>query len=89
MVGIPKTIDGDLKNKWIEVSFGFDTAAKTYSEMVGNLIADAASQGKYTFFVKVMGRTASHLILETALQAKPHLALISEEVEASYCLWKG
>jgi pyrophosphate--fructose-6-phosphate 1-phosphotransferase len=82
VIGIPKTIDGDLKNQWIELSFGFDTASKIYSEMVGNLIADAASQEKYTFFVKVMGRTASHLVLETAMQARPHLVLISEEIKA-------
>lgn len=82
VVGIPKTIDGDLKNTWVEISFGFDTASKVYSELVGNLISDAVSQGKYTFFVKMMGRAASHLLLETALQARPHLALISEEIAA-------
>lgn len=82
VVGVPKTIDGDLKNKWIETSFGFDSASKTYSETIGNIERDAASQGKYYFFIKIMGRTASHLLLECALQTKPNFALISEEVKA-------
>lgn len=80
VVGVPKTIDGDLMNRWIEQSFGFDSAAKTYSELAGNVAKDALSQGKYYFFIKVMGRTASHLLLETALNTRPNLALISEEI---------
>ncbi|MFV0341192.1 MAG: 6-phosphofructokinase, partial [Parachlamydiaceae bacterium] len=80
VVGVPKTIDGDLMNRWIEQSFGFDSAAKTYSELAGNVAMDALSQGKYYFFIKVMGRTASHLVLETALNTRPNLALISEEI---------
>ncbi len=83
VVGVPKTIDGDLKNRDIEVSFGFDSASKTYSELVGNICRDAASQGKYYFFIKVMGRSASHLVLECALQAHPNMTLISEEVQAN------
>lgn len=83
VIGVPKTIDGDLKNEWVEASFGFDTAAKTYSASVGNICFDALSQKKYYFFVKVMGRTASHLVLECALQTRPNLALISEEIEAN------
>lgn len=82
VVGCPKTIDGDLTSKYIEASFGFDTAAKTYSELVGNLCRDAKSQGKYYFFVKLMGRSASHLVLECALETRPNLAFISEEVLA-------
>ena len=81
VVGIPKTIDGDLKGGGIETSFGFDTAAKTYSSMIGNLTKDALSAKKYWFFVKLMGRAASHVTLECALQTKPNLAFISEEVE--------
>lgn len=81
VVGVPKTIDGDLKNRWIETSFGFDSASKTYSEIIGNVASDAISQGKYYFFIKVMGRTASHLVLECALQTSPNLALISEEIK--------
>ena len=81
VVGVPKTIDGDLKNRWIEVSFGFDSAAKTYSEIISNTLQDALSQRKHYFFIKVMGRTASHLVLECALQTQPNLALISEEVQ--------
>lgn len=83
VVGVPKTIDGDLKNRWIEQSFGFDSAAKTYAESIGNVSTDALSQGKYYFFIKVMGRTASHLVLECALETRPNLALISEQVSAS------
>lgn len=81
VVGVPKTIDGDLKNQWIETSFGFDSASKTYSEIIGNVMTDAESQNKYYFFVKVMGRSASHLILECDLQTSPNLTLIGEEVE--------
>ncbi len=81
VVGIPKTIDGDLKNSAIEASFGFDTATKTYSSMIGNLAKDALSSKKYWFFVKLMGRSASHVTLECALQTKPNLAFISEEIE--------
>lgn len=88
IVGVPKTIDGDLKNEWVEISFGFDTASKTYAELVGNIMRDALSQEKYYFFIKVMGRTASHLVLEAALQTQPNLALISEEVaEKKYTLY--
>lgn len=80
VVGVPKTIDGDLKNHFVEASFGFDTAAKTYAASIGNIACDALSQKKYYFFAKVMGRTASHLVLECALQTAPNLALISEEI---------
>lgn len=80
VVGVPKTIDGDLKNKWVEVSFGFDTACKTYSEMIGNIARDALSAKKYTHFIKLMGRSASHIALECALQTHPNLAFVSEEV---------
>lgn len=80
VIGCPKTIDGDLKNEHIEASFGFDTATKTYAETIGNIQKDAASAKKYWFFVKVMGRSASHVTLETALQTQPNIALISEEV---------
>ncbi|KAL7722687.1 Pyrophosphate--fructose 6-phosphate 1-phosphotransferase [Entamoeba marina] len=81
-VGVPKTIDGDLKNEYIETSFGFDTATKTYSELVGNIERDAISSRKYWHFVKVMGRSASHIGLEVALQTQPTIAIISEEVES-------
>lgn len=81
VVGVPKTIDGDLKNEWIETSFGFDTACKTYSETIGNMSRDAKSAGKYYYFVKLMGRSASHIALECALQTCPNLTLISEEIE--------
>ena len=81
VIGIPKTIDGDLAvGKYLPISFGFDTASKIYSEMVGNLTQDAASAVKYWHFVKLMGRTASKITLEVALQTKPAIALISEEV---------
>lgn len=80
VIGVPKTIDGDLKNQWIETSFGFDTASKVYSEVIGNLAKDALSAKKYTFFVKMMGRSASHLTLECALQTRVNLALIGEEI---------
>ncbi len=82
VIGVPKTIDGDLKNKYIEVSFGFDTATKTYSELIGNIERDANSAKKYWHFIKLMGRSASHICLECALQTHPNVALISEEVEA-------
>lgn len=80
VVGCPKTIDGDLKNDWIETSFGFDTAAKTYSELIGNIMRDANSAKKYWHFIKLMGRSASHIGLECALQTQPNICLISEEV---------
>jgi len=82
VIGCPKTIDGDLKNEYIEASFGFDTAAKTYSELIGNIERDAASARKYWHFIKLMGRAASHIALECALQTQPNVCLISEEVEA-------
>jgi pyrophosphate--fructose-6-phosphate 1-phosphotransferase len=82
VVGVPKTIDGDLKNEWIETSFGFDTATKVYSELIGNICRDAASGRKYWHFIKLMGRSASHIALECAFQTRPNIALISEEVEA-------
>ena len=82
VIGCPKTIDGDLKNDDIECSFGFDTATKTYSEVIGNIERDANSAKKYWHFVKVMGRSASHVALECALQTQPNICLISEEVEA-------
>jgi pyrophosphate--fructose-6-phosphate 1-phosphotransferase len=82
VVGVPKTIDGDLKNEDIEASFGFDTATKLYSELVGNIERDSASGRKYWHFIKLMGRSASHIGLEVALQTRPNVALISEEVEA-------
>jgi diphosphate-dependent phosphofructokinase len=80
VVGVPKTIDGDLKSKEIEVSFGFDTASKHYSETIGSLMRDALSARKYYYFIKLMGRSASHITLECALQTHPNLTLISEEV---------
>ena len=82
VIGCPKTIDGDLKNEDIECSFGFDTATKTYSEMIGNVERDANSGKKYWHFIKVMGRSASHVALECALQTQPNICLISEEVAA-------
>ena len=82
VIGCPKTIDGDLKNEDIECSFGFDTATKTYSEIIGNIERDANSAKKYWHFVKVMGRSASHVALECALKTQPNICLISEEVEA-------
>ena len=82
VIGVPKTIDGDLKNEMIEVSFGFDTATKTYSELIGNIARDANSAKKYWHFIKLMGRSASHICLECALQTRPNIAIISEEVEA-------
>ena len=82
VIGCPKTIDGDLKNAQIETSFGFDTACKTYSELIGNIERDCNSARKYWHFIKVMGRSASHIALECALQTQPSICLISEEVEA-------
>ncbi len=82
VVGCPKTIDGDLKNEYIETSFGFDTAVKTYSELIGNISRDANSAKKYWHFIKLMGRSASHIGLEAALQTQPNICLISEEVAA-------
>lgn len=81
VIGCPKTIDGDLKNDDIETSFGFDTACKTYSELIGNIERDANSAKKYWHFIKVMGRSASHIALECALETQPNICLISEEVE--------
>ena len=81
VIGCPKTIDGDLKNEQIEISFGFDTATKTYAELIGNIQRDANSAKKYWHFVKIMGRSASHVALEAALQTQPNITLISEEVE--------
>ena len=82
VIGCPKTIDGDLKNEQIETSFGFDTACKTYSELIGNIERDCNSARKYWHFVKLMGRSASHIALECALQTQPNICLVSEEVEA-------
>ena len=82
VIGCPKTIDGDLKNEDIETSFGFDTATKTYSEVIGNIERDANSAKKYWHFIKVMGRSASHVALECALQTQPNICLIGEEVAA-------
>ena len=82
VIGCPKTIDGDLKNDQIETSFGFDTACKTYSELIGNIQRDCNSARKYWHFIKLMGRSASHIALECALQCQPNICLISEEVEA-------
>lgn len=82
VIGCPKTIDGDLKNEQIEISFGFDTATKTYGELIGNIQRDANSAKKYWHFVKIMGRSASHVALEAALQTQPNITMISEEVEA-------
>ena len=82
VIGCPKTIDGDLKNTQIETSFGFDTATKTYSELIGNIERDCNSARKYWHFIKVMGRSASHIALECALQCQPNVCLVSEEVES-------
>lgn len=81
VIGCPKTIDGDLKNDDIETSFGFDTATKTFSELIGNIERDANSAKKYWHFIKVMGRSASHIALECALETQPNVCLISEEIE--------
>ena len=80
-VGVPKTIDGDLKNKYIEISFGFDTATKTYAELVGNIQRDAISSRKYWHFVKIMGRSASHIALEVALRTQPTWTIMTEEIK--------
>ena len=80
VIGVPKTIDGDLKTDEIEISFGFDTATKTYSELIGNIGRDANSAKKYYHFIKLMGRSATHVALEVALQTQPNVTLISEEV---------
>ena len=82
VIGCPKTIDGDLKNEWIEASFGFDTACRVYSELIGNIGRDANSAKKYWHFIKLMGRSASHIALECALQVQPNITIISEEVAA-------
>jgi pyrophosphate--fructose-6-phosphate 1-phosphotransferase len=82
VIGCPKTIDGDLKNKQIEISFGFDTACKVYSELIGNIQRDCNSAQKYWHFIKLMGRSASHIALECALQTRPNICIISEEVKA-------
>ena len=82
VIGCPKTIDGDLKNEMIETSFGFDTACKVYSEVIGNIQRDCNSARKYWHFIKLMGRSASHIALECALQVQPNVCIISEEVEA-------
>jgi pyrophosphate--fructose-6-phosphate 1-phosphotransferase len=82
VIGCPKTIDGDLKNEMIETSFGFDTACKVYAEVVGNIERDCDSARKYYHFIKLMGRSASHIALEVALQVQPNICIISEEVEA-------
>jgi pyrophosphate--fructose-6-phosphate 1-phosphotransferase len=82
VIGCPKTIDGDLKNEMIETSFGFDTACKVYSEVIGNIQRDCNSARKYWHFIKLMGRSASHIALECALQTQPNMCIISEEVEA-------
>lgn len=80
VIGVPKTIDGDLRNPYVELSFGFDTACKTYAELIGNIERDALSARKYYHFIKLMGRSASHISLECALITQPNLALIGEEV---------
>ena len=79
VIGCPKTIDGDLKNDQIETSFGFDTACKVYSEMIGNIQRDCNSARKYWHFIKLMGRSASHIALECALQTQPNICIVSEE----------
>ncbi len=80
VIGVPKTIDGDLKSRYVEASFGFDTASKTYAELIGNIARDANSARKYWHFIKLMGRSASHIALECALQTQPNICIISEEV---------
>ena len=82
VIGVPKTIDGDLQNQHVEISFGFDTATKIYSELIGNIGKDALSAKKYYHFIKLMGRSASHITLECALKTHPNLTLISEERHA-------
>jgi len=83
VIGVPKTIDGDLQNERVAISFGFDTACKIYAETIGNISRDALSAKKYYYFVKLMGRSASHITLECALKSEPNLALIGEEIEAN------
>lgn len=83
VVGVPKTIDGDLQNEYVSISFGFDTACKTYAEIIGNIARDSLSAKKYYFFIKLMGRSASHIALETAMQTHPNLTLIGEEIHAN------
>jgi len=83
VIGCPKTIDGDLKNEMIETSFGFDTACKVYSELIGNIQRDANSAKKYWHFIRLMGRSASHITLECALLSQPNICIVSEEVEAN------
>ncbi|MDR3253522.1 MAG: 6-phosphofructokinase, partial [Endomicrobium sp.] len=80
IVGVPKTIDGDLKNKYVETSFGFDTATKIYSELVGNICRDVNSSRKYWHFVRLMGRSASHITLEVGFKTQPNIVLIGEEI---------
>ena len=80
VVGCPKTIDGDLKNEFVEVSFGFDTACKTYSECIGSVMADTLSSKKYYHFIRLMGRSASHIALECALLTRPTYTFIGEEI---------
>ncbi len=84
VIGVPKTIDGDLRNELVEASFGFDTATKTYSELIGNIERDVNSAKKYWHFVKLMGRSASHIALECALKCQPNITIISEEVENNH-----
>lgn len=84
MIGCPKTIDGDLQNEHIPVSFGFDTATKVYSEAIGNLCSDVISSKEYYHFVRLMGRSASHIALECALRTCINCVLIGEEVEAKH-----
>ncbi|OAY24584.1 pyrophosphate--fructose 6-phosphate 1-phosphotransferase subunit beta [Manihot esculenta] len=86
VIGCPKTIDGDLKCKEVPTSFGFDTACKIYSEMLGNVMVDARSTGKYYHFVRLMGRAASHITLECALQTHPNITIIGEEVSPFICV---
>jgi len=83
VVGVPKTIDGDMRSERIEITFGYDTACKVYSELIGNVCRDAISSVKYWHFIRLMGRSASHITLECAMQTHPNIALISEEIEAS------
>lgn len=81
VIGCPKTIDGDLKNEFVEVSFGYDTACKTYAELIGNLMYDTVSTKKYYHFIRLMGRSASHIALECTLLTRPNFSFIGEEVE--------
>ena len=89
VIGVPKTIDGDLKNEHVEISFGFDTACKVYSEIIGNIARDAQSAKKYYHFIKLMGRSASHIVLECALVTHPNLAFIGEEIAQHKKTLKG